>query len=163
MMAFAYRFTDFLEAQRNHQWGIPGQDDLRGLNGHTVGIIGLGNTGRALALRAKAFDMRVLGHRRRAIEVPNVDAMTALDRGEGIDDLLHESDYVVLATSLSDTTHHLIGARELSLMKPRAVIVNIARGSVIDEVALIDALNAHRVRGAGLWPTAHSGTCRTCS
>jgi phosphoglycerate dehydrogenase-like enzyme len=150
MMAFAYQFTSFLEAQRNHQWGIPGQDDLRGLNAHTVGIIGLGNTGRALALRCKALEMRVLGHRRRAIETPGVDVLTATDRGETIDTLLKESDYVVLATSLSDSTHHLIGARELGLMKPSAVIVNIARGSVIDEAALIEALKAGQIRGAGL-------------
>jgi len=150
MMAFAYRFPDFLAAQRNHQWGIPGQDDLRGLNAHTVGIIGLGNTGQALALRCKALDMRVLGHRRRAIETPGVDVLTAADRGEKIDDLLRESDYVVLATSLSDSTHHLIGARELGLMKPSAVVVNIARGSVVDEAALIEALRANKIRGAGL-------------
>jgi len=150
MLAFAYRFTDFLAAQRNHQWGISGQDELRGLVGRTVGIIGLGNTGRALALRAKALDMRVLGHRRRAGETPGVDVLTSTDRGERIDDLLRESDFVVLAVPLSDTTHHLIGARELALMKPGAVIVNIARGSVIDEAALIETLRAGRILGAGL-------------
>ena len=150
MMAFAYNFTAFQEAQRNHQWGIPGQDDLRGLNAHTIGIIGLGNTGRALALRAKALEMRVLGHRRRAIETPGVDVLTATDRGETIDNLLRESDYVVLATSLSESTHHRIGAREFDLMKPSAVIVNIARGGVIDEAAMIEALKAGKIRGAGL-------------
>lgn len=150
MLAFAYRFTDFLAAQKRHQWGIPGQDALRGLVGQTVGIVGLGNTGRALALRCKALEMRVLGHRRRAVETPGVDVLTATDRGEGIDDLLRESDFVVLAVPLSDTTHHLIGARELGLMRPSAVIVNIARGSVIDEVALIEALQAGKILGAGL-------------
>jgi len=150
MLAFAYRFTDFLIAQKAHQWGIPGQDELRGLVGRTVGIIGLGNTGQALALRAKALGMRVLGHRRRAIETPGVDVLTAASRGEGIDDLLRESDFVVLATSLSDSTYHLIGERELGLMKPGAVIVNIARGSVIDEAALIEVLRDGKILGAGL-------------
>lgn len=150
MLAFAYRFTDFLAAQRSHQWGIAGQDELRGLVGRTVGIVGLGNTGRALALRCKALEMRVLGHRRRAAETPGVDVLTSTDRGEGIDDLLRESDFVVLAVPLSDATHHLIGARELGLMKPDAVIVNIARGSVIDETALIATLRAGKILGAGL-------------
>jgi phosphoglycerate dehydrogenase-like enzyme len=94
--------------------------------------------------------MRVLGHRRRAVETPGVDVLTASDRGEGIDDLLRESDFVVLAVPLSDTTHHLIGPRELGLMKPGAVIVNIARGSVIDEPALIETLRAGKILGAGL-------------
>lgn len=150
MLAFAYRFTDFLAAQKAHQWGIPGQDALRGLVGRTVGIIGLGNTGQALALRCKALEMRVLGHRRRAVETPGVDVLTAADRGEGIDDLLRESDFVVLAVPLSDTTHHLIGPRELALMKPGAVIVNIARGTVIDEPALIETLRVGKILGAGL-------------
>ena len=150
MLAFAYRFTDFLAAQRDHQWGVSGQDALRGLVGRTVGIIGLGNTGRALALRCKALEMRVLGHRRRAVQTPGIDVLTATDRGEGIDDLLRESDFVVLAVPLSDTTHQMIGARELGLMKPGAVIVNIARGSVIDESALIETLRAGKILGAGL-------------
>lgn len=150
MLAFAYNVRGFLEAQAKHQWGIPGQDGLRGLIGHTVGIIGMGNTGQALALRAKTLEMRVLGHRRRAVETPGVDRLTATDRGEGIDDLLRESDYIVLAVPLSDTTHQLIGARELDLMKPTAVLVNLARGSVLDEAALIEALRAGRIRGAGL-------------
>src|SRR6185369_4321666 len=64
--------------------------------------------------------------------------------------LLRESDFVVLATPLSDSTHHLIGARELGLMKPSAVLVNMARGAVIDEAALIDTIRAGRIAGAGL-------------
>ncbi|MCC6179961.1 MAG: D-2-hydroxyacid dehydrogenase [Chloroflexi bacterium] len=150
MLAFAYNIRAFLAAQDAHQWGIPGQDNLRGLVGHTVGIIGMGNIGRALAVRARALEMRVLGHRRRAVETPEVDVQTAVERGEGLDDLLGESDYVVLAVPLSDTTHQLIGARELSLMKPTAVLVNMARGSIVDEAALIEALKSGRIRGAGL-------------
>src|SRR6185436_1906177 len=66
MLLFAYRYPAFLEAQRAHRWGIPGQDSLRGLIGQTIGIVGLGNTGQELATRAKALGMRVLGYRRRA-------------------------------------------------------------------------------------------------
>jgi phosphoglycerate dehydrogenase-like enzyme len=150
MLLFAYRFPSFLEAQRNHQWGIPGQDQLRGLIGRTVGIVGLGNTGQELATRTQALGMRVLGYRRRAEEVAGVDRLYAAERGESLDDLLKESDFVVLATPLSDATHHLIGARELGLMKSSAVLVNMARGGVVDEAALLSALREGRIAGAGL-------------
>jgi phosphoglycerate dehydrogenase-like enzyme len=150
MLLFAYRFPAFLEAQRAHQWGIPGQDQLRGVIGRTVGIVGLGNTGQELATRAQALGMRVLGYRRRAEDVPGVDRLYAAERGESLDDLLRESDFVVLATPLSDATHHLIGARELGLMKPSAVLVNMARGGVVDEAALLSALRDGRIAGAGL-------------
>jgi phosphoglycerate dehydrogenase-like enzyme len=150
MLLFAYRFPDLLAAQRAHQWGIPGQDTLRGLIGRTVGIVGLGNTGRELATRAQALGMRVLGYRRQAEDVPGVDRLYAAERGESLDELLRESDFVVLATPLSDATYHLIGARELGLMKPSAVLVNMARGGVVDEAALIATMRAGRIAGAGL-------------
>lgn len=150
MLLFAYRFPSFLEAQRAHQWGISGQDQLRGLIGQTVGIVGLGNTGQELATRAQALGMRVLGYRRRAESVPGVDRLYAAERGESLDDLLRESDFVVLATPLSDATYHLIGARELGLMKRSAVLVNMARGNVVDEAALAEAMHAGTIAGAGL-------------
>jgi phosphoglycerate dehydrogenase-like enzyme len=151
MLALAYNFTGFYEAQKAHRWGIPGQDQLRGLFGRTIGIVGLGNTGTELAVRAKALGMRVLGYRRRATEPPaGVDRLYATERGEPLDELLTESDFVVLAVPLSDATHHLIGERELRLMKPAARLVNMARGAVIDEAALLRALREGWIAGAGL-------------
>lgn len=150
MLLFAYRYPAFLEAQRAHRWGIEGQDTLRGLIGQTVGVVGLGNTGREVAARAHAFGIRVLGYRRSATEVPGVDRLYAAERGDSLDELLAASDFVVLATPLSDRTHHLLGRRELGLMKPTAVLVNMARGAVVDEAALIEALRSGRLGGAGL-------------
>jgi phosphoglycerate dehydrogenase-like enzyme len=150
MLAFAYRLPSFLAAQREHTWGIPGQDELRALYGRTVGVIGLGNTGREVVTRAKAFGMRTLGYRRSAEDVPGLDRLYAHARGETLDELLRESDFVVLATPLSDATAHLIGARELGLMRPHAVLVNLARGGVVDEAALVEALRGGRIGGAGL-------------
>jgi phosphoglycerate dehydrogenase-like enzyme len=150
LLLFSYRFPAFLEAQRQHRWGIEGQNELRGLIGRTVGIVGLGNTGQELASRAQALKMRVLGYRRRAEDVPGVDRLYAAERGDALDDLLREADFVVLATPLSDATHHLIGARELGLMKRSAVLVNMARGGVVDEAALLSALREGRIAGAGL-------------
>jgi len=150
MLLFTFRYPAFLEAQRAHQWGVPNQDELRGLVGRTVGIVGLGNTGRELATRTQAFGMRVLGYRRRAETVPGLDRLYAAELGDSLDDLLRESDFVVLATPLSDATHHLIGANELGLMKRSAVLVNMARGGVVDEAALLEALQEGRIAGAGL-------------
>lgn len=151
MLAFAFNFPAFLEAQRRHRWGIPDQDSLRGLYGRTVGIVGLGNTGSELALRCKALGMCVLGYRRSDAAPPaGVDRGFSAVAGDSLDDLLRESDFVVLAVPLSDATHHLIGERELRLMKRSAILVNMARGAVVDEAALLRALNEARIAGAGL-------------
>ena len=150
MLALAYNFPRFYAAQQAHRWGIAGQDALRGLYGCTVGIVGLGHTGTELATRAKAMGLRVLGYRRRADAVPGVDRVYSAERGEPLDELLRESDYVVLAVPLSDATHHLIGEKELRLMKPTARLVNMARGAVVDEAALLRALREGWIAGAGL-------------
>ncbi len=150
MLNLSYSFPRFLAAQRQHQWGVEGQDALRGLVGKTVGILGMGNTGRELALRCKAFGMRVLAYRRKAEELESIDRLYASERGEGLDELLQESDYVVLALSLSDQTHHLLGERELGLMKDTAYLVNMARGNIVDEAALLQALESGAIAGAGL-------------
>ncbi|MDF2958669.1 MAG: 2-hydroxyacid dehydrogenase [Paenibacillus sp.] len=150
-LALTYKFPSFYQAQQDHQWGIPGQDQLRGLYGKTMGILGLGNTGKELAVRAKAFGMQVLGYRRSITPPPpGVDRLFCSDRGDTLDDLLRESDVVALVLPLSDATHHLIGKRELELMKPSAYVVNLARGAVIDESALLEALQSGTIAGAGL-------------
>lgn len=150
-LALAYRYPEFLDAQRAHRWGVPGQDNLRGLYGRTMGILGLGHTGQELAVRAKAFGMRVLGYRRRATEPPpGVDRLFTSGDAAGLATLLEDSDVVVLVLSLSDRTHHLIGERELDLIGPTGYLVNMARGPVVDEAALIRALREGRIAGAGL-------------
>ncbi|WP_240416050.1 D-2-hydroxyacid dehydrogenase [Paenibacillus periandrae] len=151
MLALAYRYPRFLDAQRAHRWGVPGQNELRGLYGRTVGIIGMGNIGAELAVRAKAMGMRVLGYRRSsAPPPPGVDRLFCAADGYSLNELLAESDFVVLAIPLSNATHHLIGRKELTMMKRTACIINMARGAVIDEEALIEALYAGQIGGAGL-------------
>lgn len=150
-LALAYRYPAFLDAQRAHRWGVPGQDDLRGLYGRTMGIVGLGNTGKELAVRAKAMGMRVLGYRRSATEPPaGVDRLFSAEAGDGLDEVLEQSDFVVLALGLTDETHHLIGRRELGLIGPAGCLINVARGPVVDERALFSALQAGDIAGAGL-------------
>ncbi|HEY3111042.1 MAG TPA: NAD(P)-dependent oxidoreductase, partial [Chloroflexota bacterium] len=150
MLNHAYRVREVIEAQREHRWDQQGRQSLRSLRGQTLGIVGVGKTGGALALRARALGMRVLGYRRSAEPAEGVERMYSQERGDALDELLRESDFVVLATPLSDATHHLIGARELGLMKPTGYLVNMARGGVIDEPALIEALRAGTIAGAGL-------------
>lgn len=118
------------------------------VHGKTLGIVGMGRIGEALARRGAAgFGMRVLYHSRSAR--PEVEARYAA-RHCRLDDLLQQADFVCLTVPLSAETQGLIGRRELALMKPGAILVNIARGRVVDEAALIDALRERRIRGAGL-------------
>lgn len=150
-LALSYNFPAFLEAQKAHRWGVRGQDLLRGLFGRTLGIIGFGNTGKELATRASAFGMRVLAYRRRAGETPpGLDQLYASDLGDTLDPLLAASDFVVLALPLSEATHHLIGERELDLIGPSGYLINIARGPIVDQAALVRALYERRIAGAGL-------------
>lgn len=145
-------YPDFYEAQKRQEWRrTQGMADLRALHGRTIGILGMGHTGKALAKRAKAFEMKVLGYRRRDLPPPEgVDRMYSSDRGEGIDAILDEADILALVLNLSDATHHLIGEQQIARMKSSAIIVNLSRGGVIDQDALIAALNEGRIAGAGL-------------
>ena len=139
-----------LEAnQRSHAWEKI-YVKRRGLFTKTMGIVGLGYTGREVAARAKAFGMRVIAYDRAFDALPeNVDACYSADLGESIDELLRESDVVVLSVRLSDETYHLIGEREFTLMKDNAYLINISRGSIVDEGALCKALNDKQIAGAG--------------
>jgi glyoxylate reductase len=112
------------------------------VHGATLGLVGYGRIARAVAQRAAGFDMEVLHTSRRDTGLPGYVA----ELGE----LLARSDIVSLHVPLTESTHHLIGAAEFARMKPTAVIVNTARGPVIDEDALVDALRAGSIHGAGL-------------
>lgn len=118
------------------------------VHGKTLGILGLGNIGAAIARRGRfGFNMQVLYHgnsRKPALE----QELGA--RYCGFDELLGEADFVVLVVPLSAQTRHLIGRRELALMKPSAILVNVARGPVVDEQALVEALQERQIQAAGL-------------
>ncbi len=113
------------------------------IHGTTIGIVGLGRIGSQVAKRAAGFDMQILYYNRR--EKADVAAKyVPLER------LLSESDYVVLTVPLSPGTKGMIGANELKLMKSTAVLINVARGPIVDTAALTQALQESRIRGAGL-------------
>ncbi len=115
------------------------------VHGATIGIVGLGRIGGQVARRALGFDMRVLYYNRREIIDGDIAATYA-----SLDRLLAESDYVVLTVPLSSSTTGMIGTREIELMKSTAVLVNVARGPVVDTAALTRALQEGKIRGAGL-------------
>ena len=115
------------------------------VTGKRLGIVGMGRIGQAIARRAHfGFGMQVAYTSRSPKDMPFPAEALPLP------DLLARCDFVALAVPASPETHHLIGARELSQMQPHAVLVNIARGDVVDESALIHALQSHRIAGAGL-------------
>jgi lactate dehydrogenase-like 2-hydroxyacid dehydrogenase len=113
----------------------------------TLGIVGLGRIGRAVARRGAGFGMRLLYHSRS--RHPDAEAEIGLVYRE-FDDLLAESDHVVVAVALTEATHHLIDRRALGIMKPTATLVNISRGATVDPAALADALRSGAIGAAGL-------------
>ena len=117
------------------------------ISGRTLGILGAGRIGTAVALRSRGFRMRVL-----YVDKAQNEALEQAVGAERVDleTLLRESDFVSVHVSLDESTRHLIGARELGLMKPTAYLVNTSRGPVIDEAALVEALRTGEIAGAGL-------------
>lgn len=150
LMAAARRIGEgerFLRAKRPWIWGplmMLGQD----VHHKTIGIVGFGRIGQALARRARGFGMSVLYHD--AVELPaDVTGSLGAERRE-LDALLQESDFVSIHVNLTPETRHLFGPEQFRRMKPTAVLVNTSRGPVIDEAALVDALRDGEIFGAGL-------------
>jgi D-3-phosphoglycerate dehydrogenase len=144
MLAAAHRIVEYDRRARAGAWGtlVHGR-----LYETTAGIIGFGRTGRAVAKRCLGFNMDVLV----ADPVADVDTVGRLGyRLVELDDLLREADFVSIHAPLTAETRHMIDARRLALMKPSAFLVNTARGGLVDEAALVEALLAKRLAGAGL-------------
>ena len=151
LMAAARRVTEgerFLRAGKWDRWAydmLIGQD----VHGATLGIIGMGRIGQAIARRgALGFGMKVIYHNRSRL--PESDEAEVKARYVSKQELLQTADHVVLVVPYSKESHHTIGAAELALMKPTAVLVNIARGGIVDDVALAKALREGRIAAAGL-------------
>jgi glyoxylate reductase len=151
LMAAARRVTEsehYLRAGKWDKWrydGFLGAD----VHGATLGVLGMGRIGQAIARRSMGFNMRVIYHNRSRL-APAQEAAANNEAWVERDALLREADHLVLVLPYSAATHHAIGAAELALMKPSAVLVNIARGGIVDDTALIAALREHRIAAAGL-------------
>ena len=150
MLSFIYDARKLEKDQQAHAWDARAIAEKRGLITKTLGIIGYGNTGRHLVKLARAFGMKILVYSRTARPTPDgVSKFYSQEKGDTIDELLKESDIVTLAMSLSDNTKHMIDERAFGLMKPTAILVNMARGSVVDEQALYKALVNKTIAGCG--------------
>ena len=120
------------------------QSPVMELDGATLGIIGYGGVGRAIARKARAFGMRVLATRRTARSSDDGTVIVELKQ------LLRDSDVVVITVPATSATRRLVGRDELALLKPNAVLINVARATIVDEAALVEVLRAKKIRGAGL-------------
>ena len=149
LLAFNRRVVLFDNSVKNEGWGsVPLTMRMMRLRGKTLGVIGFGRIGQAVAQKALAFGFRVLAYD------PYMTAEQCALRGtrkvEDMDAVLRESDFVTLHSPLNEQTRGLIGARELDMMKSEAFLINCARGPLIDEAALYDALTDGGIAGAGL-------------
>jgi phosphoglycerate dehydrogenase-like enzyme len=147
LLALAHRLPDKDRLTRERRWDEKLAYMGTGTTGRTLGVIGLGNIGRELCRVVAPLDMRLLAHD------PYVPAEVAAPLGVELvelEALLTQADFVTVCCTLTPETRHLIDARRLSLMKPSAFLINVARGPIVDTAALADALRRHRIRGAGI-------------
>lgn len=149
LLATARRITEVEQEIRSGNWDSWSPMQYTGMDvfGATLGIVGMGRIGEAVARRAKGFDMNVLYHNRsRKLDAEETYGFTYAE----LDELLKQSDFVILLTPLTPETKGLIGERELNMMKETAAIINVARGGIVDEQALYEALSSKKIWAAGL-------------
>ncbi len=149
MLAISRRLVEMTDIVKNGEWREFGPMEILGhdVHGKTLGIIGMGQIGAAVARRARGFDMEVLYYNRH--RRPD-EAECGAEYVEDIPTLLSRSDFVSIHVPMSKETRHLIGARELSCMKPTAILINTARGAVVDQKALYEALKQRQILAAAL-------------
>lgn len=148
VLALSRCIPDWVRAQLEHRWHpLRGELIPAELEGQRAIVVGTGPIGQGIARILCALDLRVFGVSRSAKALPNFDSVVPF---AALDDLLPKADWLVLACPLTDLTLKLVDARRLALMNPSARVVNVARGEVIDEPALIDALHSRQLAGAYL-------------
>ncbi|HUB82717.1 MAG TPA: D-2-hydroxyacid dehydrogenase [Bryobacteraceae bacterium] len=147
--AVIYFAKDFRRLIRNQTAGIWEPFDIDAVAGRTAGIVGYGDIGRAVATRLKAIGMNILALRRSVPKEPG-PLVSRYYAPDGLAEMIPQCDYVVVTAPLTPETRGMIGAREFARMKPGAVVINVGRGAVIDEPAMIQALAEKRILGAAL-------------
>jgi phosphoglycerate dehydrogenase-like enzyme len=147
LLSVQKRFPPLLQAQRRHHWAREENQHCRIPFDSTAAVIGFGHIGQEIGRLLKAFGAHVVAVNRHGAPHPHADEAVAIAQ---LHDVLPRADSVVIAIAANEETRHLIGARELALMKPGAVLVNIARGYIVDGMALAEALKKGTIGGAGL-------------
>ncbi|SDW78242.1 D-2-hydroxyacid dehydrogenase [Thiocapsa roseopersicina] len=151
MLALSHEAPRLWRAQRRRVWGLPGLENRRSLQGRTLVIVGCGHSGSQMARYCRVMGMTVVGYRRRVAPVPaGFDEVYAADAGDRLRPLLERAQVLVLAASLNDTSRGLIGVDELAALPRGAYLINVARGALVDEQALLAALERGHLGGAGL-------------
>jgi phosphoglycerate dehydrogenase-like enzyme len=151
LAAILYFAKDFRRMIRNQMAGRWEQFDITEISGQTVGIVGYGDIGRAVASRVRAMGMRVFAVKRHAPPPNAVDPLVEqVYLAEQRIEMISRCDYIVMAAPLTPETRGMIGEAEFAAMKPSAVVINVGRGPVIDEDAMLKALREGRIKGAGL-------------
>ncbi len=151
LMAAARRITESEHSLRAGEWKKWTYDGYMGndVHGSTVGIIGMGRIGQAVARRSMGFNMKVIYNNRSRLS-PELEAKANNAQYVSREELLRTADHIVLVLPYSAESHHTIGEKELAMMKPTATLVNIARGGIVDDAALIRALKAGQIGSAGI-------------
>jgi D-2-hydroxyacid dehydrogenase (NADP+) len=148
ILAWARCLPSSVRNQKGRVWETHANLEVREIAGSTLGIVGLGRIGRQLARRASAFDMTIMAVDPVAQEKPS--HVESLQGADGLHDLLVRSDCVVLCCPLTAETHGMIGQQEFQIMKSSAFFINISRGAIVDQAAMIEALREKEIAGAGL-------------
>jgi phosphoglycerate dehydrogenase-like enzyme len=149
LAAILYFAKDFRRMIRNQSTGGWEPFDVEVIAGKTVGVVGYGDIGRAVSTRVHAMGMRVLAMKRHAPQ-ENDPLIERYYSPEQLGEMIAHCDYIVVTAPLTDETRHMIDEPELAAMKPNAVVINVGRGPVIREEALVEALTSGRIKGAGL-------------
>jgi D-3-phosphoglycerate dehydrogenase len=149
LLAFARRLPFMTEAMRTHNWSARHHPGVHRLSGQTLGLVGFGASARAVAQRASAFGLRLLAWVRDPAKYRDFAGQLRVELVP-LDRLLSESDFVSIHLPLCDETHHLLSAERLKCMKPTAVLINTARGAIVDEAALVALLQQRKIAGAAL-------------
>jgi D-2-hydroxyacid dehydrogenase (NADP+) len=147
MLMFARRLHEAAANQADREWASPPWDTPFTLDGESVCVVGLGTLGRGIAVRADRLGMRVTGVKRTVEPVEGVERVYPAD---DLHEAIRDARFVALAVPLTAETEGLIGPAELAVLREDAVLINVARGAVVDQDALIDALEADRIGGAAL-------------
>jgi phosphoglycerate dehydrogenase-like enzyme len=153
IFALAKKIPQATALQKKHEWGKEAiwsrGTHPKEISGATLGLVGLGSIGRRVARMASALGMRVLAVREH-VEKEKPEGVDAVYSSSQLDEVLRQSDFVVLAAPLTPQTNKLVDAKRLTLMKPDAYLINVGRGPQVDESALAEALDSRRIAGAAL-------------
>jgi phosphoglycerate dehydrogenase-like enzyme len=145
MLYFSRKIDRFLELQNNKKWGR--LDFPTELAGSTLVILGMGYIGKEIAKKAQAFDMHTIGVNRSGMPSEFFNETNRIDQ---LDEILPKADYLILTLPLTSQTYHLIGKKQLNLLKHTSVVINIGRGELMDEAKAIEVLQSNRIRGMAM-------------